>query len=134
MAEKQKSGNKPSAKGQLLVREAASGRFITLALAGDAAEYQSVTTVKPSKGGRSFRMFKHLTRPDKAQGLAAMQLKIRKLQEQVEALTAHVEQEAVVVEIVDLEGLTVLDAKTAYELLDNPPKPNAELQALLTLR
>ncbi|WP_273627363.1 hypothetical protein, partial [Pseudomonas aeruginosa] len=43
-------------------------------------------------------------------------------------------QEAVVVDLVDLEGLTVLNSAVARDLVDNPPAPNAKLQALLALR
>jgi hypothetical protein len=34
----------------------------------------------------------------------------------------------------DTEGMTVLDADTAYQLLDNPPEPTEGLRNLLTLR
>ncbi len=34
----------------------------------------------------------------------------------------------------DVEGMTVLDADTAYQLLDNPPEPNEALRRLLSLR
>lgn len=44
------------------------------------------------------------------------------------------QQEAVVVDLVDLEGLTVMNSTVAREMLDNPPPPNVKLQALLALR
>ena len=34
----------------------------------------------------------------------------------------------------DVEGMTVLDADTAYQLLDNPPEPTEALRNLLALR
>lgn len=34
----------------------------------------------------------------------------------------------------DTEGMTVLEAATAYQLLDNPPEPSDELRRLLALR
>ncbi|WP_144930670.1 MULTISPECIES: hypothetical protein [unclassified Pseudomonas] len=34
----------------------------------------------------------------------------------------------------DVEGMTRLDADTAYQLLDNPPEPTEALRNLLTLR
>lgn len=34
----------------------------------------------------------------------------------------------------DMEGMTVLDADMAYQLLDNPPEPNEALRNLLALR
>lgn len=34
----------------------------------------------------------------------------------------------------DIEGMTVLDAETAYAMLDNPPEPTEELRKLLALR
>lgn len=36
--------------------------------------------------------------------------------------------------LVDLEGAAVLDAVVAIDLLDNPPEPNAKLQALFAQR
>ena len=34
----------------------------------------------------------------------------------------------------DTEGMTVLDADTAYQLVDNPPEPSDALRKLLALR
>ena len=135
MIDKEKPRKKPSAKGQLLVREASTGRFLTLAFAGDPAAYEGKETTKAVtvKSGRYVRV--KTARREKAHSFAAVERQIRKLQAQVEALTARAEEkEALVVDVVDLEDLTVLDAKTAYDLLDNPPQPNAKLQALLALR
>lgn len=134
MIDKEKPRNKPSAKGQLLVREASTGRFLTLAFAGDPAAYEGMETTKAVKSGHYVLRAK-TARREKAHSFAAVERQIRKLQAQVEALTARAEEkEALVVDVVDLEGLTVLDAKTAYDLLDNPPQPNAKLQSLLALR
>ncbi|CDF95897.1 hypothetical protein BN844_2632 [Pseudomonas sp. SHC52] len=62
-----------------------------------------------------------------------MQKEIKELQQQMQALVRS-QQEAVVVDLVDLEGLTVMNSAVAREMLDNPPPPNAKLQALLALR
>ncbi|MNG31852.1 hypothetical protein D3C84_1177310 [compost metagenome] len=66
-----------------------------------------------------------------------MQKEIKELQQQMQALMVDIvrtQQEAVVVDLVDLEGLTVMNSDVAREMLDNPPPPNAKLQALLALR
>jgi len=65
-----------------------------------------------------------------------MQKQIQELQQQVQALQHDAEQsqEALVVDLVDLEGIAVMDSAVVQDMLDNPPPPNAKLQALLALR
>lgn len=69
--------------------------------------------------------------------LLSMDRDIRELQKAVEALAllsvVH-DQSAKLSDSVDSEGMTVLDADTAYQLLDNPPEPNQALRNLLALR
>jgi len=141
MRDKSKS-DKPAAKGQPLLREAGSGRFVTLAFAGDASQFDETaksTGIVMLKGSRrlSGKAPKlHGLRSDKLT-MAAMQKQIKELQQQMQALVEHSadhSQEAVVVDLVDLEGLTVMHSAVAREMLDNPPPPNAKLQALLALR
>jgi hypothetical protein len=140
MNEKTKS-NKPTAKGQPLFQEAGSGRFVTLAFSGDPSEYLEAkaarTTVKTYSRFRGQVKVKHVTSRAEKISMAAMQKQIQELQQQMQALIEHDaerSQEAVVVDLVDLEGLTVMNSTVAREMLDNPPPPNAKLQALLALR
>lgn len=69
--------------------------------------------------------------------LMSMDRDIRELKKAVEALAllsvVH-DQSAKLSETVDFEGMTVLDADMAYQLLDNPPEPNDALRNLLALR
>ncbi|WP_137808455.1 hypothetical protein [Pseudomonas sp. G(2018)] len=133
-----KSKSQPTAKGQPLFQEAGSGRFVTLAFSGDPLRYEEVKTFHTVRL-RAYQRFrggvkvKHVEKPS----MAAMQKEIKELQQQMQALMdgiAHNQHEAVVVDLVDLEGLTVINSAVAREMLDNPPPPNAKLQALLTLR
>lgn len=136
--------HKPTAKGQPLLQEAGSGRFVTLAFVG--APFQFEQTAKPVHGTFEVKPFRRIrgvakvkqssNRADKL-SMAAMQKQIQELQQQMQALIEHESertQEAVFVDLVDLEGLTVLNSTVARDLVDNPPAPNAKLQALLALR
>ena len=136
-----KSIRKPTAKGQPLFQEAGSGRFVTLAFSGDPSQYEEVKTahavrIKAFRRFRGWVKVKQGTNRADKPSMAAMQKEIQELQQQMQALMDSVErtQEAVVVDLVDLEGLTVMNSAVAREMLDNPPPPNAKLQALLALR
>ncbi|AIG02430.1 MULTISPECIES: hypothetical protein [Pseudomonas] len=129
-----KSKSQPTAKGQPLFQEAGSGRFVTLAFSGDPSQHEEVKTthalrVKSFLRHRGWSKLKHVEKSS----LSAMQKEIKELQQQMQALVRS-QQEAVVVDLVDLEGLTVMNSAVAREMLDNPPPPNAKLQALLALR
>jgi hypothetical protein len=133
-----KSKSQPTAKGQPLFQEASSGRFVTLAFSGYPSKHEEVKTthalqVKAFRRFRGWAKAKHVEKPS----MAAMQKEIKELQQQMQALMDGIvrsQQEAVVVDLVDLEGLTVMNSAVAREMLDNPPPPNAKLQALLALR
>lgn len=130
-----KSKSQPTTKGQPLFQEAGSGRFVTLAFSGDPSQHEEVkvTRVKAFRRLRGWAKVKHVEKPS----MAAMQKEIKELQQQMQALMdgiVRTQQEAVVVDLVDLEGLTVMNSAVAREMLDNPPPPNAKLQALLALR
>jgi hypothetical protein len=140
MTDKSKSHN-PTAKGQPIFRDPMSGRFVTLAFSGDPAHF--VRSAKPAKGaglGKSCRglrgEIKQASHRTEKLSLAAMQKQIQELQQQVQALQHDAErsQEALVVDLVDLEGIAVMDSAVVQDMLDNPPPPNAKLQALLALR
>jgi hypothetical protein len=144
MNEKTKS-HKPTAKGQPLLQEAGSGRFVTLAFSGDVSQFEQIAKPLTATGRIKIKMLRrlnskssriHTVRADKL-SMNSMQKQIQELQEQVQALVEHDAeraQEAVVVDLIDLEGLTVMNSGVAREMLDNPPPPNAKLQALLALR
>ncbi|WP_073522730.1 hypothetical protein [Pseudomonas fluorescens] len=73
-------------------------------------------------------------RPVRAPHLSGLERDLEELKKVVAALAvrsvAHEEKAA----DFDVEGLTVLDANTAYQLLDNPPEPTDTLRNLLALR
>ncbi|CAI8899308.1 hypothetical protein D3C76_737260 [compost metagenome] len=69
--------------------------------------------------------------------LQNLERELRDLKKVVDALAVRSvvhDQSAQVSDSVDFEGMTVLDADTAYQLLDNPPEPNQALRNLLALR
>jgi len=112
------------------------GRTLAVsALASDvverhAAKALSGNVLRPS---RSYKA----PRAPRVPQLLSMYRDIRELQKAVEALAllsvVH-EQSTQVSNTVDSEGMTVLDADTAFQLLDNPPEPNEALRNLLALR
>jgi len=134
-----KSIEKPTAKGHPPFQDAGSLRLVTIAISGAPSVYEEVKTALPlrAKFFRRPAKFKHglVVRVDKP-SIAAMQMEIQELQQQMKAVISVVERpkEAMVVDLVDLEGLTVMNSAVAHEMLDNPPPPNANLQALLALR
>ncbi|KIZ49149.1 hypothetical protein UM91_18245 [Pseudomonas oryzihabitans] len=147
MNEKTKS-QKPTAKGQPIFVDTGSGRILTLLLAGgvpvkddvhrlDWVSEWNVKVKSASRRQKSAVKLYHNARFEKAKA-GAIHQQLQELQQQVSALVAReVERSAepaVLVDLVDLEGLTVMDSATARELLDNPPPPNAKLQALLSLK
>lgn len=73
------------------------------------------------------------TRSTRAPHLSSVERELAELKKVVAALAvrsiAH-EEKAVGF---DVEGMTVLDANTAYQLLDNPPEPTEALRNLLAL-
>lgn len=141
MNDKSKS-HKPTAKGQPVFMEAGSGRLLTVAFAGDPAKYEKT---KKNSGAdvlvKSFARSRYGAAKQRVASSRAtilhMQKQLKELREQMSALIEHEaerSQEAVMVELVDLEGLTVMKADVVSDMLDNPPPPNAKLQALLALR
>ena len=137
-----KTKSQPTTKGHPVLKEAGSGSFVTLAFSGDPSVYEELKTarfeqLKEFRRFRSWTKVKHGTNRADKLSMAAMQKEIQELQQQMKALMNSVverTQEAVVVDLVDLEGLTVMNSAVACEMLDNPPPPNAKLQALLALR
>lgn len=133
-----KSKSQPIVIGQPLFQEPGSGCLVTLAFLGATLEHQKAKTmlavrVKPFRRGRGWAKRKHIEKPS----LAAIQKDIKELQQQMHALMDGIvrsQQEAVVADLVGLQGLTIMNSALACEMLDNPPPPNAELQALLALR
>lgn len=138
----EKLTSQPTAKGHPLLQEAGSGRLVTISLSGQAPKHVEVKAahlgrIKAIPRFRGWAKAKLGTNRADKPSLALMQNQIEELQEQVLALIEQDivrTQEAVVVDLVDLEGLTVMNSALASEMLDNPPPPNAKLQALLALR
>lgn len=132
---------KPTAKGHLLLQEASSGRFVMLAFSAEPSQYEEVKTAHSGriKALRSFRGWAKAkqgrSRTDKL-SMTAIQKEIHELQQQMQVLMDSIErtQETVTVDLVALEGLTVMNSAVAREMLDNSPPPNTKLQALLALR
>lgn len=136
MIQKDKSKSQ-AAEAKMYVRETRSGRWLAVTLADDGGDagWRKVAKSAEAKPARSGVRGRFLVYRDMPHALAAVQQQIHKLKAQVEELTVQMqEKETLLVNVVDLEGLTVLDAKTAYDLLDNPPKPNEKLQSLLALQ
>lgn len=143
MNDKAKS-HKTTTKGQPLLREAGSGRFLTLTFAETPSQHeQAEKSSHCTVWLKSFQRIRGVAKTKQASNRAdkltmvAMQKQIQELQQLVQTLIEHESertQEAVVVDLVDLEGLTVLNSAVARDLIDNPPAPNAKLQALLALR
>lgn len=134
-----KSIEQPTANGHPPFEYAGSLRIVTIAISGAPSVYEEVKTALPlrAKFFRRPAKFKHglVVRVDKP-SIAAMQMEIQELQQQMKAVISVVERpkEGMVVDLVDLEGLTVMNSAVAHEMLDNPPPPNANLQALFALR
>lgn len=87
-----------------------------------------------SLAGNAFRSGELKPRSVRAPHLSQVERDLAELQKVVAALAvlsvAHEERAA----SFDTEGMTVLDADTAYQLLDNPPEPTDRLRDLLALR
>lgn len=134
-----KSTRKPTAKGQPLFRETGSGSFVTLAFSGDPSRFEELKAIRAErfKGLRRRKWLKEKQGSSRGEkpSMTAMQKEIQELQQQMQSLMDTVEftQKAVVVDLVDLEGLTVMNSSIAREMIDNPPPPNAKLQALLAM-
>lgn len=145
MNEKTKS-QKPTAKGQPIFIDTGSGRILTLLYSGAVPakddvyrlDWGSEVKIKSvSRRQKSAVKLYHNARFEKA-NVGAIHQQLQELQQQVSALVAREAERsaepAVLVDLVDLEGLTVMDSAAARELLENPPAPNAKLQALLSLK
>ncbi|WP_143497219.1 hypothetical protein [Pseudomonas sp. Irchel s3h17] len=74
------------------------------------------------------------TRSVRAPHLSNVERELAELKKVVAALAVRsVAREEKAIDF-DVEGMTVLDADTAYQLLDNPPEPTEALCNLLALR
>lgn len=129
-----------AAEVQVYLRDVRSGRLLAVTIADEASDvtgsgWAKVVIPAAAKPARAGFRGRFLANREMPHTIAAVQQEIRKLKAQVEELTVRTqEKEALLVNVVDLEGLTVLDAKTAFDLLDNPPQPNEKLQSLLALQ
>lgn len=141
----QRSGS----RGQVLLRDSDTGRFLTAFV---QSSNDSPMPVPRSKGKQeqvwkimhvqSGQRAHHVTYkgslgPTKPLTMAALQSQIHELREHMESLvtgSVNRSRKAVMVDFVDLEGITVLDAGVAQDLIDNPPEPNAKLRSLFMQR
>ncbi|AZF20037.1 hypothetical protein C4J89_1200 [Pseudomonas sp. R4-35-07] len=113
------------------IRGRKNGSFKALLSSADDVVERHVTKSLSS----SVLSQKDLThRPMRAPHLSGLERDLEELKKVVAALAvrsvAHEEKAA----DFDVEGITVLDANTAYQLLDNPPEPTDTLRNLLALR
>jgi Tfp pilus assembly protein PilO len=69
-----------------------------------------------------------------ARALSNVERELSELKKVVEALAVRSVAHDREVQSVDVENITVLDAETAYELLENPPQPTETLRSILALR
>lgn len=74
------------------------------------------------------------TRSGRAPQLSAVERQLNELKKIVEALAVRSVAQERSEHSFDEEGVLVLDAKTAYQLLDNPPEPTETLRSILALR
>jgi hypothetical protein len=73
-------------------------------------------------------------RAARAPQLSNLERELRELKQVVEALAVRSVVHDHEAQVVDFEGMTLLDADTANQLLDNPGEPNEALSAILALR
>lgn len=112
------------------------GHFVAVsARANDIVERHAAKALAGSV--RSHSDASKAARAPRVPQLQSMNRDILELKKAVEALAllsvVH-DKSAQLSDSVDFEGMTVLDADTAYEMLENPPEPNEALRNLLALR
>lgn len=119
-------------KGRLWVRDD-NGRIKALSSqAGDIVERSASKALAGGWLTHTFVMKK--PRAARAPQLSNLERELRELKLVVEALAIRSVVHDHETQIVDFEGMTLLDANTAYQLLDNPGEPNEALSAILALR
>lgn len=119
-------------KGRLWVRDD-NGRIKALSSQADDVVERSAS--KALAGGlltQTFVMKK--PRAARAPQLSNLERELRELKQVVEALAVRSVVHDHKAQVVDFEGMTLLDANTADQLLDNPGEPNEALSAILALR
>lgn len=110
------------------------GRFVAVSsLANEVVERQAA---KAFAGSALNQTGAHkATRAPRVPHLQNLERELRDLKKVVDALAVRsVVHDQSTPDSIDFEGMTVLDADTAYQMLDNPPEPNKALRNLLALR
>ena len=132
--------NKPllatATKKSRVIVQRDDGRYVAVsALANEVVERQAA---KAFAGSALNQTAAHkATRAPRVPHLQNLERELRDLKKVVDALAVRSvvhDQSAQLSDSVDFEGMTVLDADTAYQMLDNPPEPNKALRNLLALR
>jgi hypothetical protein len=135
MAEKQKSGKSTTWTRLEDVGSSgiALGRYI---LTGQPSRVLKVLlSAKPAKKTNvSLKIHKVKSRLGHRYLMVNMKGRLDLAHRKLELVADRAEEKADKEDAVALEALAVLDANTAYGLLEAPPEPNTKLQALLTLR
>ncbi|VVP42449.1 hypothetical protein PS850_04979 [Pseudomonas fluorescens] len=132
--------NKPllatATKKSRVIVQRDDGRYVAVsALANEVVERQAA---KAFAGSALSQTGVHKApRAPRVPHLQNLERELRDLKKVVDALAVRSvvhDQSAQLSDSVDFEGMTVLDADTAYQMLDNPPEPNKALRNLLALR
>ncbi|ANJ57768.1 hypothetical protein PS874_00024 [Pseudomonas fluorescens] len=112
------------------------GRFVAVSsLANEVVERQAAKAFAGSALSQTGAY--KAPRAPRVPHLQNLERELRDLKKVVDALAVRSvvhDQSAQLSDSVDFEGMTVLDADTAYQMLDNPPEPNKALRNLLALR
>lgn len=106
------------------------------ALASDA-EVVIVTCARKTLAGGVLTQPSGVRKGRVVRAETGVERELRELRQVVDALAVHTvvhDQDSRLADIADMESMTLLDANTAYQLLDNPGEPNEALSAILALR
>lgn len=115
-------------KGRLV-----TGRVEVLLHAEEVIE-KSVVKALAGSGLTQAVSFKRLRATRAATPLERELLELRQIVDALAVRSVAHDQEARIADSIDMESMTLLDADTAYHLLDNPGEPNEALSAILALR
>jgi hypothetical protein len=110
------------------------GRFVAVSsLANEVVERQAAKAFAGSALNQTGAY--KAPRAPRVPHLQNLERELRDLKKVVDALAVRsVVHDQSTPDSIDFEGMTVLDADTAYQMLDNPPEPNKALRNLLALR
>lgn len=128
----QKTTRLTAGKKVLITIHSKDGRITVVLANADAVVERHATKSLAGSALSQSGVFK--SRSVRAPHLSNVECELAELKKVVAALAVrYVAHEEKAVDF-DVEGITVLDADTAYQLLDNPPEPTEALRNLLALR